>query len=79
MKHTRTGHGSSEVMMPLRSPACDWMQQNGAAVDAESGSHGEGGGRAALRKTLEDPAMEDAGRPSDELAQTMGDPQDARA
>ena len=30
-------------------------------MDAESGSHGEGSGRVAPRKTLADPAMEDVG------------------
>ena len=34
---------------PVRSPACGWTQSNGAAVEADSGSHGDGGGRDGSR------------------------------
>ena len=56
-----------------------WMPAAAATAEAVAEVHRERSWKNQRWKTLEEPAMQDAGRTSDELAQTMGDPPDARA
>ena len=60
--------------MPLRSPART-AQLNGAAVEAGSGSHGDGGGRRgwATRQDASDKAGDEAGDETSTAGNDSGD------